>query len=50
MKTTDPFFGKSKKEIVAELGQEFNYYPERIRTFQIKKYWWGQKKVSDPLF
>lgn len=44
MKTTDPLFGKSKKEIVEELGQEFNYYPERIWTFQIKKYWWGQKR------
>mgnify|MGYP000849556987 CR=1 FL=1 len=44
MKPTDRLFGKSKKEIVEEMGQEFNYYPERIWTFQMKKYWWGQKK------
>ncbi len=44
MKTTNRFLGKSKKEIVEEYGQEFNYYPEKIWTFQLKKYWWGQRK------
>lgn len=39
------YIGKSKKSIIEELGQEFNYFHFPVWTFVINKYWWGQKKV-----
>lgn len=34
---------KDKKEVIAELGQEFNYYPSEIWTYCIKTNWLGIK-------
>lgn len=35
--------GKDKKEVKRELGQEYNFYPSIIWTYQIKTNWLGIK-------
>lgn len=37
--------GKSKEEIIFELGFEFNYYPSDTWTYNIKKNWIGYKTI-----
>jgi|GEM_PF-599580 len=37
--------GKSKKDILNELGDEFNFYPNNIWTYTLKKCWYGKKKI-----
>ncbi len=37
----DNLLGKTKKEIILELGHGFNYYPDSIWTYIIGKTWWG---------
>ncbi len=37
--------GKDKKQIVEELGQEFNFYPEEVWTYVLKKSRWGWKTI-----
>ena len=45
MKTSNSnHLGKTKNEIVLELGQEFNYYPSSIWSYFIKTNWLGQNK------
>ncbi|MDM1042745.1 MULTISPECIES: hypothetical protein [Empedobacter] len=38
------FIGFSKKEVLEELGDEFNFYQEKEWVYTLKKYWWGRKK------
>lgn len=37
--------GKTKKEVLDELGDGFNYYPWNIWTYTVGKTWWGMLKV-----
>ncbi len=37
--------GKNKKEVVSSLGQEFNFYPANIWTYEIHKTWWGKEVI-----
>lgn len=37
--------GKTKFQIKEELGDEFNFYPSSIWTYQIKKSWFGRKHI-----
>lgn len=37
--------GKTKKEVLGELGEEFNYYPDKVWSYVLKKYWWGKKWI-----
>lgn len=37
--------GKSKIDILNELGDECNFYQSSIWTYIIKKEWFGRKKV-----
>lgn len=34
--------GKSRKEVIAELGQEFNYYHNQEWSYELKKNWFGR--------
>ena len=45
MKTSDYQYliGKEKKEIIEELGAQFNYYHSEIWTYHIKTNWLGRK-------
>ncbi len=36
--------GKDKKQILAELGQEFNYYPSDQWAYELEKNWLGKRK------
>lgn len=36
--------GKTKKEIIEEMGHEFNYFPHNIWTYLISKNWFGRKR------
>ena len=36
--------GKEKKEIIEELGAQFNYYHSEIWTYHIKTNWLGKKR------
>ena len=46
MKTSDYQYliGKEKKEIIEELGAQFNYYHSEIWTYHIKTNWVGNGK------
>lgn len=35
--------GKSKNEVIQELGEGFNYYPDNYWFYDMKKSWWGKK-------
>jgi len=37
--------GKSKKQIIEILGQEFNYYHDNLWIYKIDESWWGGKEV-----
>ncbi|MDX8569364.1 hypothetical protein OZ668_15290 [Elizabethkingia sp. HX XZB] len=37
--------GKTKKEIIESLGEEFNYYPDNLWVYEIYRSWWGKKTV-----
>ncbi len=37
--------GKDKKEVLKELGQQFNYYHNDIWTYHIRTSWIGRKTV-----
>lgn len=37
--------GKSKQEILAEMGQDFNYYPAMVWTYTLHVSWLGRKTV-----
>ncbi|MEN5133240.1 hypothetical protein [Elizabethkingia anophelis] len=39
----DHLLGKKKDEVLKELGEEFNYYPDDVWTYILKKNWWGKK-------
>lgn len=45
MKASDHqhLIGKEKKEIIEELGFDFNYYHSEIWTYHIKTNWIGKK-------
>lgn len=36
--------GKDKKQILADFGQEFNYYPSDQWAYELKKNWLGKRK------
>ncbi|CAD7811929.1 hypothetical protein CHRY9390_02438 [Chryseobacterium aquaeductus] len=42
--------GKSKAQIISELGFEFNHFPSDIWTYELKKDWWGRKQFLVILF
>ncbi|MCL1665806.1 hypothetical protein [Elizabethkingia ursingii] len=37
--------GMNKKQVVETLGEGFNYYPDDLWIYEIKKTWWGKKTV-----
>ena len=37
--------GKEKKEVLEELGQQFNYYHNDIWTYHIHTSWIGRKSI-----
>ncbi|SEW26451.1 hypothetical protein SAMN05421841_1915 [Chryseobacterium wanjuense] len=37
--------GRDKKQIVYEMGQEFNFYPNNIWTYIIDNGWFGRKTM-----
>ena len=45
MKTSDYSYliGKDKKNVIIELGSEFNYFHSEIWSYHIKTNWFGKK-------
>ncbi|WP_370895942.1 hypothetical protein [Chryseobacterium gossypii] len=41
----DVLQNKSKKEVIEELGDGFNFYPDQIWYYILSKRWWGKKVV-----
>lgn len=41
----DVLLGKSKKEVLKELGDGFNFYPDHVWYYILSKSWWGKKTV-----
>lgn len=39
------FLGRNKKDIIAELGQDFNYYPAHCWFYTLGKDWLGRNKI-----
>ncbi|WP_294251997.1 hypothetical protein [uncultured Chryseobacterium sp.] len=37
--------GKTKKEIIQEMGNECNHHPAPVWTYQLKRSWLGRKRV-----
>lgn len=37
--------GRSKNEIMEEMGDEFNFPPLDLWTYLLKRTWYGEKKV-----
>ena len=37
--------GLSKKEVLQQLGDGFNFYPDTKWSYILKKYWYGRKKL-----
>jgi len=37
--------GMTKKEILDILGEEFNFYPDKVWSYVLKKSWWGRKRI-----
>lgn len=35
--------GMTKKEILLELGEDFNYYPDDVWTYILRRSWLGRK-------
>lgn len=45
-KNTESFIGLSKKEVLEELGDEFNFYPDKEWIFLLKKTGGEKRKDS----
>ncbi|MEI3791238.1 MULTISPECIES: hypothetical protein [unclassified Chryseobacterium] len=39
------FLGMTKKEVLKELGDSFNFYPDDIWQYELNKTWWGLKTI-----
>ncbi|MYY27413.1 hypothetical protein [Elizabethkingia anophelis] len=35
--------GKNRNEVLKELGEGFNYYPDNYWFYDMKRSWWGRK-------
>ncbi|MDV3778010.1 hypothetical protein CMU25_17370 [Elizabethkingia anophelis] len=46
----DYLLGKSRNEVLEELGDGFNFYPEIFWAYQLEEKWWGRKRVLLLLF
>ncbi|AZA54681.1 hypothetical protein [Chryseobacterium sp. G0201] len=42
--------GKSRHEIMQELGDGFNYFNSEIWTYEVGKTWFGQKIILSLIF
>lgn len=43
-KNIERFIGLTKNEVLEELGDEFNFYPDKQWVYILKKSWWGRKE------
>ncbi|AQX07012.1 hypothetical protein BAX97_16070 [Elizabethkingia meningoseptica] len=50
MSAYEYLLGKSKCEVIMELGDGFNFYPDNVWMYDLKKTWWGRKTVLSILF
>lgn len=41
----DQLLNKTKKEIIKELGDGFNFYPSQQWYYVLSKSWWGREKI-----
>lgn len=41
----DALLNKSKKEIINELGDGFNFYPDQVWYYALSRNWWGRRKI-----
>lgn len=40
-----PFLGMTKKEVMEELGDDFDFYPDDIWYYELNKTWWRVVKT-----
>jgi hypothetical protein len=45
MKDYNYLLGKTKKEIIQEMGDEYNHYPSEIWTYLLKRNWLRRRKM-----
>ncbi len=45
MKEYIHLLGKTKKEIIQEMGDEYNHYPAETWTYLLKRNWLRQRKI-----
>ncbi|WP_419868773.1 hypothetical protein [Chryseobacterium sp. CT-SW4] len=50
MKKYEYLIGKTKNEILKELGDEFNFFPDNTWTYSIKTEWWRKNKTLSLFF
>ena len=43
--TYNHLIGKTKKEVLEELGYEFNFYPSEVWSYILHTSWYGRKTV-----
>lgn len=43
--TYNHLVGKTKKEVLEELGYEFNFYPSEVWSYILHTSWYGRKTV-----
>ncbi|RKT01689.1 hypothetical protein [Chryseobacterium defluvii] len=43
----DPNFlvGFSRKDVIRELGDGFNFYHDKVWTYELARTWWGKKTI-----
>lgn len=41
----DLLYGRAKNEVLTDLGDGFNFYPDKIWYYIISEKWWGKKTV-----
>ncbi|WP_292009816.1 hypothetical protein [Chryseobacterium sp.] len=44
-KNYEYLIGKSKNEVLKELGDEFNFFPDEIWTYRLKTRWWKKDRT-----
>lgn len=37
--------GFSKKDVIRELGDGFNFYHDTVWTYELHRTWWGKKTI-----
>lgn len=47
---SDFLVGCSKKDVIRELGDGFNFYHDTVWTYELYRTWWGRRTILVLLF